>query len=250
MSEAPAEQDLRLICLRCDRVLRAKATWEGREANCPFCGSVIRVPERPPPGKIARAKAPSSSRRAFNFPCPHCETMLEADTGLIGEAASCPTCTARFRVPHLSGLRRLPAQAELISAPEAKEQPAHAFAASGEQAPQIVRDATGEMQIRCPYCSHLNDIDVDACDNCNAPFTMEGASSTSKVRGRSDATTSLIAGILSLPLFFAVVPGVLAVWFGGRSVAATNLSRVPLMAGIGAGLGFLSLIGAGVYYTL
>ncbi len=249
MSEATTGADMRLICLRCDRVLRAKTQWEGREANCPFCGSVIRVPAPPAPGQITRAKPPSTSRRAFNFPCPHCETMLEADTGLIGEAASCPTCAARFRVPPLSGMRRMPAPAEILSAPEATLQPAHAFAASGAQAPQIERAADGGSYIRCPSCNALSDIDADACEGCNTPFTMEGASSTTKVRGSSDAVAALVAGIISLPLFFAVIPGLLAIWFGGRSVASTNLTRVPLMAGIGFALGSLSLIGAGLYFT-
>lgn len=59
-----------------------------------------------------------------------------------------------------------------------------------------------------------------------------------------------LVGIISLPLFFAVVPALLAVAFGWISVRPGAGRRWPMLGLVGIGLGLLSLAGAAMAWVL
>lgn len=204
-----------ILCLRCERAILARAEWVGREVRCPHCSSVLRVPPRPPVPQIVRAEPPRlAPRRLFNFPCPRCACLLEASTGAGGDVGSCPTCAARFRIPTVDPLSGLPGPAELIDSERTDPTPLHAYAASGHQAPQIRRRADGVLEIKCPRCGSSNPIQADACASCSAPFTLESAATTARIQSEGLASAALVVGLLAIPTFFLVVPGLMAVVLG------------------------------------
>jgi hypothetical protein len=240
-----------ILCRRCDRPVLAREAWVGREVQCPHCCSLMRVPAVPAEGRPVRAEAPSlSARQCFNFACPRCDCLLEAHTGMCGQPGMCPTCGARFNVPYLRGGSGRPEKATLIEGEGEAEGlvPVHAYAASGYQAPQIVRRADGTAVIECPRCNAHNPIDADTCTACGTPFTIEAAPTIGKLRRDTRATSSITLGVVGLILFPAVVPGLIAVWLGLSSVMFAGPGRRSNLGFVGLTLGLLSLIGGAVFW--
>jgi hypothetical protein len=241
---AQAIERFTILCRRCDRPLLARVEWVGREAACPHCHSLLRVPEKPADDRPVLAETPDlSARHCFNFACPRCDCLLEAHTGLCGQRGTCPTCGARFQLPFLDGPTGKPRKAVLLEGGAEDPTPVHAYGASGHQAPQIVQGPDGTPLIQCPRCNAHNPIDADVCAACAAPFTIEAATTIGTLHRDRRAAAALTFGIVGLVLFFAVIPGLLATWLGLRSVMYAGTSRRSTVGFAAVVLGLLSLIG-------
>lgn len=116
----------------------------------------------------------------------------------------------------------------------------HAYAASGQDAPRIVRRGGDVLEIECARCRASNSIDAHHCRACGVPFTMEGVT----VRGRSLrsdlGTLSVLLGFLSIPLAMLLVVGIAAVVLGIASFARSG--RLQPGALFGMVLGSLSTL--------
>ncbi len=238
----------RVVCIRCDRPMSARPEWVGRDVRCPHCDCVVKVPPRRDDGLPVRSSAPSlGHKRYFNFACARCGCLLEGHTGMIGQAAHCPTCAARFVVPGVNSAGQ-PDRAALLDERDAQDPtPMHAYAASGDDAPTFERLKTGEMVIVCPRCRAHCALDAQACSACQAPFTMDAAPTTQKIGGAADAIGAVLAGGLSLFLFPLVLPSVLAIWLGCRGLLRGGGSVASASGGIG--LGILTLCGAILFWA-
>lgn len=238
-----ADERFTILCRRCDRPLLARRAWAGREVECPHCASVLRVPAAPAAPAVLRAAGPSARlRRRFNFPCARCGCLLEADTGRCGQPAQCPTCAARFTVPYLDPRTGIPDRPLLLQQTAPEPLPLHAYAASGAQAPRIIRRDDGTQVIQCPRCHAQCPIEAASCPDCGTPFTLEAAPTVRSLRRDSQATASCTLGIVSLPTFFLFLPALLAIAFGLLSLrCGLGGGHTPRRAVVGIGLGLLSL---------
>jgi len=239
------------VCTRCDRPLTVRREWAGREVQCPHCASVLRVPPAPADERAVPAQAPGlRARFRFNFGCPRCRTLLEAHTGMCGQTASCPTCAARLVVPDVDPRTGLPREVALLDTNDQNPTPLHAYAASGDQAPQIHRLPDGQLVIECPRCQTRCPVDADSCPACAAPFTIDAAPTASSHATESWAATALVLGIVSLPLFFLLVPGGLAVLFGVLSLRSSGLHSPSRFALAGLILGIISLLAGALMWAI
>ena len=240
-STSPGE--FTVTCARCEGPVLAQRAWAGLEVQCPHCSSVIRVPQPSDDGKPLRSEAPSlSPRRNFNFACSRCESLLEAHTGMSGQTGRCPTCGAGFVVPYLDPRTGLPMKVDIEDDGQ-NPTPMHAYGASGQQAPRIVRAPDGTAFIVCPRCESANDIDANNCQSCGVPFTIEGTPTVRTIETDSKAVASLVLGIVSLPLFLFFVPAILALGFGLLSLrGALSGGTTSKQAIAGVIMGLLSLI--------
>ncbi len=240
-----------MICLRCDRPVLARPQWAGRNVHCPHCWSVVRVPPPPANGEIVRAGAPSNAPRVvFHFACPRCSSLLEANSGMSGQTGSCPTCAGRMTVPHVDAHSGRADPAILLEEAPDVPAPVHAYAASGEHAPTIERQHDGTSRIRCPRCRELSPIEADVCANCNAPFSIDGAVTMDRVRRDTRAMAALTAGVLAVPLFMLVLPGLAAIVLGYQALQTpVASSRRPVQAWVAMGLGAVSLMGAAIFWA-
>lgn len=247
---APESEHFMMLCTSCQRPVRTFRNWAGREVRCPYCSATLRVPEPPDDGRIVRAVLPRvGARRIFYFPCPRCQAMLEAHTGLCGGTGRCPGCGARLRIPLIRRSGR-PTRAELLDAPDdepdAAPAPLHAFAADGAAAPRIA-EIGGVQRIVCPRCEGLSPIDADACACCGLPFTMEAAGTVGSVRAARHGAGAWLTGVVGLLLFPLVLPALLALYFATRALLEPDARR-PVGAWVGAALGCLGLIAGMVFW--
>ena len=242
-SEANSAEYFTVICRRCERPILAQRSWVGREVQCPHCESVLRVPPPAAAGHSARAGAPSvTPRRRFNFACDRCGCLLEAHTGMCGQAGRCPTCSARFTVPYLSPHTGLPLKPVALDGEKGDPTPLHAYGASGHQAPKIIRRQDGTQAIECPRCQAQCPIDAVGCSRCGTPFTLEAAPSVRTMSRDTHAAAACALGIVSLITFFLFVPALLAIIFGLLSLrSGFGTGRVRASAVAGIVLGVLSL---------
>lgn len=237
-----APERFTITCLRCDRPMLARVLWVGWEVQCPYCQSVLSVPEAPQDGRIIRARGPYlGPRKYFNFACPRCESLLEGHTGMCGQSASCPTCAARMAVPHLRHFGA-PLAAELLEGDVGEAAPLHAYAASGASAPTIISRGNLTL-IVCPRCNAHCAIDADRCHSCDAPFTMDGAQTMQKARSDTYGVTAVVCGVLGVLFAPTFIPGLLAVWFGLQSLLQVGQFRRARSGLIGLTLGLISLAG-------
>ncbi len=240
-----------IVCRGCHRPLTAQREWVGRDVQCPHCATVCRVPEPGPAGQPAKAGRPNlAPKLQFNFPCPRCDTLLEAHTGICRQPARCPTCGANLVVPEVSRRTGKPRKAELRDDGGADPTPLHAYAASGTQAPQIVRLADGSHAIECPRCAGHCEIDVDVCPACGTPFTMEAAPTVGSYTSQERAQATLVLGVLSLPLFFLVLPALAALVVGLLSLRIGRGEPPRVGAIVGMIMAVLSLAGAATMLLL
>ncbi|MFO0840759.1 MAG: hypothetical protein U1D55_19805 [Phycisphaerae bacterium] len=228
--------------------MSAEPAWAGRDVKCPHCGSVVNVPPPRDDGLPVRSGGPSLTvKRYFNFACARCGCLLEAHTGMSGSHGCCPTCAARFIVPHVDA-GGMPMRTELLeSDAPAAPTPLHAYAASGAEAPTFERLASGEMVIVCPRCGAHCALDAPACAACGAPFTMDAAPTTQKLGGEADALGAIICGVLALPLFQFFLPALAALAFGIRSLLRGGGRRT--LAAVAVTLGGISLLGGLAFWA-
>jgi hypothetical protein len=238
-----------ILCRRCDRPVLAREAWVGWEVQCPHCYSLMRVPAVPADRRPVLAEGPHlSTRHGFNFACPCCDCVLEAHTGMSGQLGTCPTCGTRFNIPYLRGRSGRPEPARVIEGEAQDPVPLHAYAASGYQAPQIVRRDDGTAVIECPRCNAHSPIDADTCVACGTPFTMEAAPTMARLRRDTRATSSVTLGVVGLVLFPLMLPGLIAVWLGLRSVMFAGPGRRSGVGLAGLTLGLLSLIAGAAFW--
>ncbi|MCG3126540.1 MAG: hypothetical protein CHACPFDD_01387 [Phycisphaerae bacterium] len=209
--------------------------------RCPHCDSVQRVPaadgDEPP-----RAAAPAiGPRRYFNFVCRRCNSILEAHTGLSGQNGRCPTCNAFFVVPHVDPQTGAPLPTVELPGQESEPTPVHAYAASGEQAPTIHRDASGRAYLTCGRCGAANDVEADSCSSCQTPFTLEGAAVAGSWASDGRALASCILGVIAVPGCFLFVPAVVSIVLGWMTIRDRSPRARPATALVGLALSGLSL---------
>jgi hypothetical protein len=220
-----------LICRSCDRTLTVRHEWIGRDVQCPHCSTVLRVPPPTADNQPVRAAKPTvTAQLEFNFGCPRCDTLLEAHTGLCGQRGACPTCGVRLVVPELSRATGMPGRAQLLDDSAHDRVPVHAYAASGAQAPRIVRRGDGSNAIECPRCNAYCGIEVDACPSCGTPFTIDAAPTARSWESSPSGTAALVVGILALPTCPLIFPSVIAMVFG---VFSLNIGKPKPGSGVG-----------------
>ena len=163
--------------------------------------------------------------RRFNFQCKRCDSLLEATTDRCGQNGKCPTCDAQFRIPDVdprTGLALGPAD----PGDDGQDPtPMHAYGAAGDKAPRIERSQDDRMIIRCPRCGHTSPIDVNNCNSCGLPFTLDGNVRRTGEMRNGFATASLVCGLGSL--FCVVVPvlGPVAIVCGILALREIQLRR-------------------------
>lgn len=231
-----------MLCRDCVRGVLARRAWIGREVKCPHCGGIMRVPEPAQDGRTPRGLAPIVGGQHFNFACGRCESLLEANTGLCGRAGRCPTCGARFIVPHLDSRTGLPEGPAVVEEDGEPPMPVHAYGASGASAPQIVRRPDGTSAIECPRCGRQNPVDADACGDCSTPFTMAATPTAYSHEAGTRALGALVLGLVSLAAlrhgFFALA-GIGAIVLGWNAIQRSR-SRKPAAAVVAIVLGVLA----------
>lgn len=252
-SKQQNENRFAFACFRCERPVTADRGWAGKEVRCPHCGSVQRVPESESQGAAVRGRAPSlTPKRYFNFVCQRCRSVLEAHTGMSNQRGHCPTCDAFFVVPAIDPRTGMPTgQAESEDDGELPT-PVHAYAASGNQAPEIVRDDEGEPAIKCPKCNAHNELDANNCAACGMPFTIDGASLAQQgFWTGGSSTASMILGVISLPTAMFFIPGLLAITLAWLQRRDSPTGTWPAAALLGLILGLLSLpFGVAVWFAV
>jgi DNA-directed RNA polymerase subunit RPC12/RpoP len=233
-----------IVCRDCRRPMKACRAWEGRDVQCPYCSSVVRVPTPPEGDQAVQAGRPVlSPKLEFNFGCPRCETLLESHTGLSGQPGRCPACGARVIVPEVSRRTGRPRRAQLLDEGGEDPTPIHAYAASGLQAPRIFRRPDGTQAIECPRCSETCPVDAESCPACGTPFTAEAAASIPNYKSSRRAHLALVLGIVSLPLCPVFVPALAALVFGTLSLRLGSGGRPPTAGIVGIVFGVISLTG-------
>ncbi len=157
---------------------------------------------------------------------------------MSGQSGCCPTCAAQFEIPFIDPRSGAPQPARLLNTDVQDPTPLHAYAASGTQAPKIIRLDDNILQIECPRCAQRCDIDVNNCPNCGVPFTIEGAPRAEADAGTTLGYWSMTLGIISIPFCFLLVVGGAACLLGLASWlrSASDRPRGPAIAGIALGL--------------
>ena len=217
-------------------------TTAGAAAGSAAPPAVKPPPTRPPPGAIG--VKPTQYGKRYGFNCVYCSSRLEATEGMAGHEGQCPTCGNPITIPILDRYGRLidPVTKQII---KQDPHPVHAYAAAGERAPGIVRDAdSGQQHIVCAKCKRLNAIVSNNCKYCGMPFTMEGTAPDASGGANGFATASLVLGIIGVPFGCVVVPSVLAIVFGIVAVVRggeAKAGRGQAIAGISCGVAGLGV---------
>ncbi|HEX8911854.1 MAG TPA: DUF4190 domain-containing protein, partial [Humisphaera sp.] len=175
--------------------------------------------------------------RRYGFNCGHCSSRLEATEAMAAQEGTCPTCGNTITIPILDRYGRLidPKTRQII---KQDPHPVHAYAAAGDRAPAIVKQADGSKAIRCTRCGGVSAITSNNCRACGMPFTMEGTTLEAAGASNGYAVASLVLGIIGLFTGCLVLPPILAVAFGAVGYAqaskagATGGGRGMATAGI------------------
>ncbi len=222
-----------VLCLGCGRQIAAASEWIGQEVRCPHCSATMTVLPPASSGRPVRAGLPRvAAGRRFNFACPRCESMLESAIDMSDQTGHCPTCGARFLIPDTGR------GAKLVDGDDQDPTPMHAYAASGHQAPRIIRLPGGKIAIECPRCKTQSDIAADNCGCCGTPFTIEGVPAPAAAGEDALGTAALVIGIISIVLCPLIVPAVVAGVLGvaswlrsyGRRPSTQALAAIVLAA--------------------
>ncbi len=223
-------------CQVCRTSLSADDSQVGQLVRCPTCLSTLRVPApqqaavavgavesstmaAPPPApSYSQQKAYVPPPRAgagkrYGFNCGYCSSRLEATESMAAQDGQCPTCGNNITIPILDRYGRLidPKTRQII---KQDPHPVHAYAAAGDRAPHIFREDSGAQFIVCPRCSASSPISANNCKSCGMPFTMEGTTLEAAGTSNGFCVASLVLGIIGIPAFCAIIPGVLAIIFG------------------------------------
>lgn len=239
------------VCSACKTSLSAQPAQSGQLVRCPKCSVALRVPPvggqeaRPAavPAEVLGDRAGSrAAGRRYGFNCGYCASRLEATDSMAAQDGQCPTCGNQITIPILDRYGRLvdPRTRQII---RQDPHPVHAYAAAGERAPRILRDAAGVQTIQCPRCRAISPISANNCKACGMPFTMEGTSVEAAGATNGFCVASLVLGIISLPAFCTLVAPVLAIVFG--LIGYSQVSRGGSEAG-GKGMAIAGMICGGL----
>jgi hypothetical protein len=246
-------------CHVCRTSLSADEKQAGQLVRCPTCMTALRapIPEMIGASAASASKPTSSASRTlqrgslapgrfsgkrYGFNCGYCSSRLEANETMAAQDGQCPTCGNQITIPILDRYGRLidPKTREII---KQDPHPVHAYAAAGERAPGIRRNADGKMIIICPRCAAASPIMANNCKSCGMPFTMEGTTLEASGSTNGYCVASLVLGIIGmLACFF--VPSLLAITFGILGLRQTTegqSGKALAIAGIVCGV-----IGLGV----
>jgi DNA-directed RNA polymerase subunit RPC12/RpoP len=218
-------------CHVCRTALSAEESQAGQLVRCPTCSTTLRVPQ----GELAMAGAGAGAAgaagggmlsptlsaglgnrptgRRYGFNCGYCSSRLEANEAMAAQDGQCPTCGNNITIPILDRYGRLidPRTRQII---KQDPHPVHAYAAAGDRAPKILRQDDGRQVIQCARCSTISPITVNNCKACGMPFTMEGTTLEASGSSNGFCVAALVLGIISIPAFCAILPGILAIIFG------------------------------------
>jgi len=237
-------------CHACRTQLSAEEHQAGQLVRCPTCMSTLRVPANAPVAAAAAASTatrpsapgaafqPRAGGKRYGFNCGYCSSRLEAIEAMAAQEGQCPTCGNTIIIPILDRYGRLidPMTGKII---KQDPHPVHAYAAAGDRAPQIVRDASGQRQIKCPRCAALSAITANNCRACGMPFTMEGTTLEAAGTSNGFCVASLVLGIISIPAFCTVITPILAIIFG--IIGLVQLSQSGVEGG-GRGMAIAGII--------
>jgi DNA-directed RNA polymerase subunit RPC12/RpoP len=252
-------------CQVCRTSLSADDSQVGQLVRCPTCLSTLRVPApstvpvpagavdesttdtHAPPASAMTPKSSFASPRVgsgkrYGFNCGYCSSRLEATESMAAQDGQCPTCGNNITIPILDRYGRLidPKTRQII---KQDPHPVHAYAAAGDRAPHIFRDDTDNQFIVCPRCSSSSPITANNCKSCGMPFTMEGTTLEAAGTSNGFCVASLVLGIIGIPAFCAVIPGILAIIFG---VIGYNQVSKSGEGGSGRGMAIAGMICGGV----
>jgi len=252
-------------CHVCQTPLSAEDAQAGTLVRCPTCSATLRVPAAAPqretvgvgaggPEQYGVAGAgpqgqqgytpprPSAfqqmsgfrgggSGRRYGFNCGYCSSRLEATEAMGAQEGQCPTCGNNITIPILDRYGRLidPKTGQIV---KQDPHPVHAYAAAGERAPGILRQADGKQTIQCPRCKGLSPITANNCKACGMPFTMEGTTLEAAGTSNGFCVASLVLGIIGLPTACLFITPVLGIVFG-----AVGLNQVAKSGVEGGGKG-------------
>jgi len=184
----------------------------------------------------------SGSGKRYGFNCGYCSSRLEATESMAAQDGQCPTCGNNITIPILDRYGRLidPKTRQII---KQDPHPVHAYAAAGDRAPHIFREDTGKQFIVCPRCNSSSPINANNCKSCGMPFTMEGTTLEAAGTSNGFCVASLVLGIIGIPAFCAIIPGVLAIVFG---LIGYNQVSKSGEGGSGKGMAIAGMICGGV----
>jgi DNA-directed RNA polymerase subunit RPC12/RpoP len=230
-------------------VTSVAATSGAAQGSAADSGEIAIAPPKPRPAPPAAPprRPPTQYGKRYGFNCVYCSSRLEATETMAGHEGQCPTCGNAIVIPILDRYGRLidPVTKQII---KQDPHPVHAYAAAGDRAPGIVRDAdSGQQHIVCAKCKRVNPIISNNCKFCGMPFTMEGTAPDAASTANGFATASLVLGIIGVPFGCTIVVPALALVFGIIALVRggeTNAGRGQAIAGIvcgvlGLGVGLL-----------
>jgi DNA-directed RNA polymerase subunit RPC12/RpoP len=255
-------------CVVCRTKLSAQPSQAGSLVLCPNCRTKLTVPlptavavgagvgvgttaAAPPKPSAPRPSAtagfrPTGSGKRYGFNCGYCSSRLEATESMAAQDGQCPTCGNTITIPIQDRYGRLidPKTRQII---KQDPHPVHAYAAAGERAPGITRQADGKQIIRCPRCSAASPITANNCKACGMPFTMEGTTLEAAGTSNGFCVAALVLGIIGIPASCTMIAPILAIVFG-----SIGYSQVSKSGGEGGGRGMaiagivLGVIGTGL----
>jgi DNA-directed RNA polymerase subunit RPC12/RpoP len=202
-------------------------------------------PMNRPPGQVMGGFRPAHGGKRYGFNCGYCSSRLEATESMAATDGQCPTCGNTITIPIQDRYGRLidPKTRQII---KQDPHPVHAYAAAGDRAPAILRQADGKQIIRCPRCSAASPITANNCKSCGMPFTMEGTTLEAAGSSNGFCVAALVLGIISLPGGCTIVPPLLAIVFGSIGFSQTSKSGAngggKTMATVGIVLGVIGLL--------
>ena len=264
-----------LTCNFCHQSLSAEDSQAGTPVRCPGCLKVLTVPQPQRPAAPAAASAslapatfakepaklsgpPASGGsvaiapppvprtmpggglgRRYGFNCAYCSSRLEASEAMAAQEGQCPTCGNSIVIPILDRHNRLidPITKQII---KPDPHPVHAYAAAGERAPAIERQADGAFAIKCNKCKRYSPITANNCKHCGMPFTMEGTAPEAGGASNGSAVASMVLGIIGIPFACTFIVPLLATIFGG--VALVQISKQPADSQAGRGMAIAGLV--------
>ena len=72
----------------------------GKQARCPHCENIFRVPMIPP-AKESAGQPQMSASQPLKFACPSCKSAFQVSEDSMGKVVACPTCDSRVQLPGL-----------------------------------------------------------------------------------------------------------------------------------------------------